>query len=211
MLYFVVKFLHVIGAAVLLGTGIDIAFFMLAAHIGGKAEVIAGVARIVVRADFLFTATAAVAQPITGVLLAENVGHPLSEGWIVWSIALYHLGSSLNRVGDFWGWMSGKAVHCSGILHFGRAVWSLNLAISSGRAAAVRLLGRTLVAATSREKAHHGSQRARGDAVRPVPASEREPAPNGTGVRCGRTRGTSKRAPIALRARGQHGHNHSGR
>jgi uncharacterized membrane protein len=45
MLYFVVKFLHVIGAAVLLGTGIGIAFFMLAAHIGGKAEVIAGVAR----------------------------------------------------------------------------------------------------------------------------------------------------------------------
>jgi uncharacterized membrane protein len=89
MLYFVVKFLHVIGAAVLLGTGIGIAFFMLAAHLGGKAQVIAGVARIVVRADFLFTATAAVAQPITGILLAENVGYPLTEGWIVWSIALY--------------------------------------------------------------------------------------------------------------------------
>jgi len=30
----------------------------------------------------------------------------------------------LNRVGDFWGWMCKKAVHCSGILHFGRA-WNL--------------------------------------------------------------------------------------
>jgi hypothetical protein len=66
-------------------------------------------------------------------------------------------------------------------------------------------------AAMSREKAHHASPQARGDAVRPVPTSERKRAPNGTGVRCGRTRGTSKRAPIALRARGQHGHNHSGR
>jgi hypothetical protein len=27
-------------------------------------------------------------------------------------------------VGDFWGWMSEKAVHCLGILHFGRA-WNL--------------------------------------------------------------------------------------
>jgi hypothetical protein len=30
----------------------------------------------------------------------------------------------LNRVGDFWGWMSDRAVHCLGILHFGRA-WNL--------------------------------------------------------------------------------------
>ena len=32
MLYFVLKFAHVIGAAVLLGTGAGIAFFMLLAH-----------------------------------------------------------------------------------------------------------------------------------------------------------------------------------
>ena len=64
------KFLHVIGAAVLLGTGAGIAFFMLMAHRTGDAAPIAGVARIVVIADFVFTATAVVAQPITGVLLA---------------------------------------------------------------------------------------------------------------------------------------------
>jgi len=52
-LYFALKFLHVIGAAVLLGTGAGIAFFMLAAHRTGDARVIAGVARIVVIADFL--------------------------------------------------------------------------------------------------------------------------------------------------------------
>ena len=70
MAYFVLKYLHVIGAAVLLGTGAGIAFFMLLAHRTGDAKVIAGVARIVVIADFLFTATAVVAQPITGVALA---------------------------------------------------------------------------------------------------------------------------------------------
>lgn len=57
MLYFVLKFVHVIGAAVLLGTGAGIAFFMLLAHRDGRPQVVAGVARIVVIADFLFTAT----------------------------------------------------------------------------------------------------------------------------------------------------------
>src|SRR5689334_17039066 len=62
-LYFALKFLHVIGATVLLGTGAGIAFFMLMAHFGGDPAVIAGTARIVVIADFVFTATAVVAQP----------------------------------------------------------------------------------------------------------------------------------------------------
>jgi uncharacterized membrane protein len=87
--YFVLKFLHVIGATVLLGTGAGIAFFMLLAHRTGDVKVIAGVARIVVIADYVFTATAVVAQPITGILLARTVGYDLAEGWIVASIALY--------------------------------------------------------------------------------------------------------------------------
>lgn len=88
-LYLALKFLHVIGASVLLGTGAGIAFFMLMAHLSGNAAGIASVARIVVIADFVFTATAVVAQPITGVALAYTVGYPLSEGWIVLSIILY--------------------------------------------------------------------------------------------------------------------------
>ena len=89
MLFFALKFLHLIGAAVLLGTGAGIAFFMLMAHCTGDAAVIAAVARIVVIADFVFTATAVVAQPITGAALARVAGIPLGEGWIVLSIGLY--------------------------------------------------------------------------------------------------------------------------
>jgi Predicted integral membrane protein len=96
MIYFALKFLHIIGAAVLLGTGAGIAFFMLLAHRTGRAEVIAAVARIVVIADFLFTATAVVAQPITGLLLARTVGYKLTESWIVLSIVLYLV------TGAFW-------------------------------------------------------------------------------------------------------------
>src|SRR5690242_15918983 len=89
MAYFVLKFLHVIGATVLLGTGAGIAFFMLRAHLTGDARIIAGVARIVVLADFLFTATAVIAQPVTGVLLAQEAGYVLTESWIVLSVGLY--------------------------------------------------------------------------------------------------------------------------
>jgi uncharacterized membrane protein len=96
MLYFVLKFVHVVGAAVLLGTGAGIAFFMLAAHLRGNPAVIAGVARIVVLADFLFTATAVVVQPVTGVALIWSVGYSFAEAWIVLSIVLYLV------VGAFW-------------------------------------------------------------------------------------------------------------
>lgn len=88
-LYFALKYLHLIGAAVLLGTGAGIAFFMLMAHLQGDPKVVAGVARIVVIADFVFTTTAVIAQPITGTLLAWEAGHSLKDGWIVISIALF--------------------------------------------------------------------------------------------------------------------------
>jgi hypothetical protein len=54
-----------------------------------------------------------------------------------------------------------------------------------------------LGAATSRERPHQGFPQARGGVVRRVPVSERERAPNGTGVRCDRTPNMSKRDPIA--------------
>jgi uncharacterized membrane protein len=103
--YFLLKWLHVIGATVLLGTGAGIAFFMLMAHRTGDVRVIAGVARIVVIADYVFTATAVIAQPVTGVLLARTVGYSLGEGWILASIGLYLL------TGAFWlpvAWMQAR-------------------------------------------------------------------------------------------------------
>src|SRR5688572_16180689 len=94
--YLVLQYLHVIGATVLLGTGAGIAFFMLRAHLTRDVFVIAGVARIVVTADFLFTATAVVLQPVTGYLLARFLGYPVFDGWIGLSLVLYGV------VGAFW-------------------------------------------------------------------------------------------------------------
>lgn len=103
--YLLLKYLHVIGATVLLGTGAGIAFFMVMAHRTGNPTIIAATARIVVVADFLFTATAVVAQPVTGLLLAYYVGYSLTEGWIAVSILLYLV------TGMFWlpvVWMQAK-------------------------------------------------------------------------------------------------------
>jgi uncharacterized membrane protein len=92
----VLRWLHVVGAAVLLGTGAGIAFFMVMARRTGRPDLIAHVAQTVVIADLVFTATAVVVQPITGLLLAHVVGWSLREGWIVCALALYVL------TGLFW-------------------------------------------------------------------------------------------------------------
>lgn len=91
-----IRLAHVLGACVLIGTGAGIAFFMLMAHRTEDATTVAATARIVVIADYLFTATAAIAQPVTGVILALGVGWPLTEGWLLASIGLYIL------IGAFW-------------------------------------------------------------------------------------------------------------
>lgn len=91
-LIYVFRFVHLIGASVLFGTGLGIAFFMFMAHRTGHAGVIAVTARFVVVADLIFTATAVVLQPISGVALAWVIGlSPLQEPWIVLSILLYIL------------------------------------------------------------------------------------------------------------------------
>ncbi|MDI6623339.1 MAG: DUF2269 domain-containing protein [Brevundimonas sp.] len=88
-LLLVIKLVHVIGAAVLLGTGAGIAFFMLMAHRTGDARLIAHTAGVVVVADTLFTATAVVLQPLTGLWLASLSGYGLAEFWILASLGLY--------------------------------------------------------------------------------------------------------------------------
>jgi uncharacterized membrane protein len=89
MLYFTIKYLHVLGAIVILGTGTGIAFFMLMAHRSRDAAFIARTAAIVVIADMLFTASAVVLQPLTGGLLMALSGTALAERWLFTSLGLY--------------------------------------------------------------------------------------------------------------------------
>jgi uncharacterized membrane protein len=95
-LYHFLKLAHILGAAILFGTGIGIAWFMLMAHRSRDVAAIAHTVRIVVIADMVFTASAVIVQPITGIALAHVAGYSLTDSWIVASSALYIF------VGLFW-------------------------------------------------------------------------------------------------------------
>jgi uncharacterized membrane protein len=85
------KTVHILSGAVLFGTGLGIAFFMLMAHRTRKPRTVAAVASMVVLADLVFTATAVVIQPLTGVWLAHLEGFGLTEPWLLASYGLYLL------------------------------------------------------------------------------------------------------------------------
>ena len=83
------KLIHVLGAAVLFGTGLGIAFFMWMANRTRDTAFIAGTARVVVIADTVFTATAVVIQPLSGAALIHVIGYSWREPWIVVALLLY--------------------------------------------------------------------------------------------------------------------------
>lgn len=88
-LYLALKLVHILGSTVLFGTGLGIAFFMVMAHRTRDSSAIAATARSVVIADALFTATAVVVQPLTGMAMAWIAGYPADLFWFRASIALY--------------------------------------------------------------------------------------------------------------------------
>ena len=88
-MYFLIKYLHVVGATVIMGTGTGIAFFMLMAHLSRDAQFIARTAGVVVIADAIFTLSAVILQPLTGATLMFLSGFGLDERWLVVSLCLY--------------------------------------------------------------------------------------------------------------------------
>jgi len=86
-----VKLIHILSAAVLFGTGAGIAFFMLMAWRNKDRALLAMTAKHVVWADFLFTATAVVVQPISGIGLIVLVGRDPFSLWLISSYGLFVL------------------------------------------------------------------------------------------------------------------------
>lgn len=85
----IVKTLHILSSTLLFGTGIGTAFYLLATSWTRDAHVVATVARYVVIADWIFTATTIVFQPISGIHLARLMGLSLLTPWLYWSMVLY--------------------------------------------------------------------------------------------------------------------------
>lgn len=88
-IYFVVKTIHIVSAAILFGTGLGIAFFFFFANQNNN---IAGrylVARGTVLADFIFTLPAVIVQPLTGFWLLAHSGYSGTDLWLVATYVLY--------------------------------------------------------------------------------------------------------------------------
>lgn len=91
VLYLALKYVHIIGATILFGTGLGIAFFLFVAMRSRDVAAIAATLKIVVLADFVFTAPAVAVQLTSGIALAEVLGIPFTQPWIAGALALYVL------------------------------------------------------------------------------------------------------------------------
>jgi uncharacterized membrane protein len=89
--YLVVKWLHVLSSTVLFGTGLGSAYYLFCASRTRDARVAAAVVAEVVVADWIFTTTTIVFQPLSGFWLAHLAGIPWTTRWIALSLVLYLL------------------------------------------------------------------------------------------------------------------------
>ena len=96
-LYLWIKWLHIVSSTVLFGMGAGIAFFFLRAQRSGDARIIAAVAGDVVFADAIFTATAVVLQPTTGIAMALLTGYPLTQPWLLGAVLTNMVGGASSR------------------------------------------------------------------------------------------------------------------
>ncbi len=87
--YETLKWLHILSSMLLFGTGLGSAFYKWCADRSGNLEVISHTNRIVVIADWIFTTPTVIIQPLTGLLLVDTMGFPLTAPWLLITYILY--------------------------------------------------------------------------------------------------------------------------
>ena len=91
MIFLTLKLIHIASAIILFGLGCGTVFFKVMADRSGNHAAIAVTSKHVVLADWWFTTPTVIIQPFTGILMANQMGLSLSEGWLLQSILLYVL------------------------------------------------------------------------------------------------------------------------
>src|SRR5258708_33203371 len=87
--YAALKFVHIVSATLLFGTGLGTAFFMWMSHRSGNVVAIANAARLTVLADWLFTTPAVIVQPLSGIALMWLGGYVLNPSWLRAALWVY--------------------------------------------------------------------------------------------------------------------------
>jgi uncharacterized membrane protein len=88
-LYLIIKIIHIISATILFGTGLGIAFFMFSSHYTNDLREKFFATRLTVLADYVFTAPAAIVQPLTGFWLVREGGYHWAERWLTATFIIY--------------------------------------------------------------------------------------------------------------------------
>lgn len=89
MSFLVLKWIHILSAMLLLGTGLGSAFYVWRAHRAGNLDAIRFVLKNVILADWLFTVPPIVLIPVTGVWLMRINGYAFSALWLWGSLVLF--------------------------------------------------------------------------------------------------------------------------
>jgi len=91
MEYTLLKWVHLLSATILFGTGLGSAFYKWCADRAGNLQAIAHTNKMVVIADWIFTTPTIIIQPITGIWLVYVSGYSLQESWIVAAFLFYFI------------------------------------------------------------------------------------------------------------------------
>ena len=85
----ILKWLHILSATVLFGTGLGTAVHFWMTHRTGEVSAIAIAAANTVRADWWFTLTSGILQPLTGAGLIWLNGYDPLAPWLIGAYALF--------------------------------------------------------------------------------------------------------------------------
>ena len=89
LIYPTVKFIHIISATLLFGTGLGSAFYMFMAYRTGNTKIMAATNKFVVIADFIFTTPTVIIQLVSGLYLLNYLGLEWTSPWSLSVLGLY--------------------------------------------------------------------------------------------------------------------------
>lgn len=87
--YLLLKWIHIMSSVLLVGVGFGSAFYLYFINRTRNVSAIAAVSRLVVRADYWFTAPTVLIQPASGLVLASMAGYSLTSTWLLATYFLF--------------------------------------------------------------------------------------------------------------------------
>lgn len=89
--YLLIKWIHILSSVALVGVGFGSAFYLYFVNRTKNVDAIAEVSKLVVRADYWFTAPTVIIQPISGFVLVSLTSYSFTESWLLATYTLFIL------------------------------------------------------------------------------------------------------------------------